>query len=73
MKTKLQIVLTVLNQSQEIAEWYANEFGITSDDLTTDNVKTYGTGNYGDAADMIINDGIENGIITKDQADEWEY
>ena len=71
--TKLDLVLKVLNNSTEISDWYRDEFNITADILDTENVKTYGTGNYGDAADMIIADGVSNGVITRDQADDWAY
>lgn len=52
--TKLQAVLAALGQFPHIAKWYAEEHGVTADQLTVASVMNYGTGGHGDIADAIL-------------------
>ena len=66
---KLEKVRYILTHNQEIFNWYCKEsFDMPEpDDLTYADVMTYGTGYWGDIADLIIEDGINAGVIKDDE------
>jgi len=54
----------------EIAAWYKTEHGVTLGDFNTSNVTVYGGTGMGDLSDMIIQDGIEAGVVPSDWDDD---
>ncbi len=62
---KLEAVQKILRFSNVIRAWCENDQGIYFDDFDEQNVQDYNEG-YGDLADEIIENGIEEGIIEED-------
>jgi len=73
---KLQLIRYILNHDEELLNWYCYNDGTKEnpgnkdgfnlpepDDLTFADTHTYGLGSWGDVCDLLINDGIERGII----------
>lgn len=67
---KVDLVREVLENCQEIREWYSKEHQLDASGLSTANVREYGLTGKGDLADMILSDGVERGIITLEQVEE---
>lgn len=64
-RIKLDTVLKVLRDSQTIAEWYREQFDLSAAAFTPDNVKAHGMGGLGDIADQILNEGLDEGVISQ--------
>jgi hypothetical protein len=65
---KLEAVQKVLRFSNAIKEWCENDQGIYFNDFDEQNVQDY-NGGYGDLADEIIENGIEEGLLEEDDID----
>lgn len=68
-RNKFDLVLHILARDEGIRDWYSMEHNIKAGDLTVQSVRTYGIAGHGEVADLIIQDGRENGIITAEQAE----
>jgi len=51
--------------------WYKDNHNVTIDMLNHSNVSYYGGGNYGEIADLIIEDGLKLNIIREDEHGEY--
>jgi len=73
---KLQLVRYILDHDEELMNWYCYNDGTKQnpgskdgfslpepDDITYADCYTYGTGYWGDVCDLLIEDGLERGII----------
>lgn len=62
---KLQLVKYILNHSDELFNWYCKEaFDLPiPDELTMNDVNTYGSGFYGYLADQLIDDARRDPIL----------
>lgn len=49
----------------DIAAWYKTEHGVTLEDFDMSNVTLYGGPGMGDLSDMIIQDGVDCGAVSK--------
>lgn len=64
---RLRAVLKVLEEDSEIAAWYAEEQQVFAKDFTVQNVREYNLDGMGYAADQIIADGADAGILTPEE------
>ena len=67
---KLEAVQKVLRFSAPIREWCEGDYSVYFDDFDEQNVDDYDSGGYGDLADKIIERGIEENLLEKDEV-EW--
>lgn len=61
---KLRAVLKVLEEDAELRAWYADEHQVFAGDFTVPNVSEYGLDGMGEAADQIIADGQDVGVLS---------
>ena len=66
---KLEATQRVLRFSESVRNWCENDEKVFFDDFDNQNVMNYGTGGYGELADLIIGKGIEKGFIDEDDLD----
>lgn len=66
---KLEAVQKVLRFSNIIREWCENEYNVYFDDFDEQNVQNYDSGGYGDLADEIIEQGIDEEILDESDID----
>ncbi len=66
---KLEAVQKVLRFSNSIREWCEEDHTVYFDDFDEQNVDDYDPGGYGDIADEIIERGIAEDLIEKDEID----
>ena len=63
---KLETVQRVLRFSESIRNWCEQNKMVFFDDFDNENIMNYDEGGYGELADMIIEKGIEEGLIDED-------
>ena len=63
---KLEAVQRILRFSNETREWCEETHSVYFDDLDSENVENYEPGGYGELADTIIENGIQENIIEED-------
>jgi len=68
---KLEVVQKVLRFSNATREWVTEEHSIYFDDFDEQNVDDYEPGGYGELADEIIEKGIQESILEKDDVEEF--
>ena len=66
---KLEAVQRVLRFSESVRNWCEKDEKIFFDDFDNENVMNYDTSGHGELADMILEKGIEEGFIDKDDLD----
>ena len=66
---KLEAVQKVLRFSTPIREWCEGDYSVYFDDFDEQNVDDYDSGGYGDLADKIIERGIEENLLEKDEVE----
>ena len=66
---KLEATQRVLRFSESVRNWCENDEKLFFDDFDDQNVMNYDTGGYGKLADIIIEKGIEEGLIDEDDLD----
>ena len=66
---KLETVQRVLRFSESIRNWCEQNKMVFFDDFDNENIMNYDKGGYGELADMIIEKGIEEGLIDEDDMD----
>ena len=66
---KLEATQRVLRFSESVRSWCENDEKVFFDDFDDQNVMNYDTGGYGKLADIIIEKGIEDGLIDEDDLD----
>ncbi len=66
---KLEAVQRVLRFSDRIREWVTEEHSIYFDDLDEQNVNDYEPGGYGELCDRIIEEGISENILEREDID----
>ena len=66
---KLEAVQKVLRFSTPIREWCEGNHSVYFDDFDERNVDDYDSGGYGDLADKIIERGIEENLLEKDEVE----
>lgn len=68
---KLEAVQKVLRFSDAIREWVTGEHSVYFDDFDEQNVDDYEPGGYGELADEIIEKGIQEFILEKEDVEEF--
>ena len=63
---KLETVQRILRFSESIRNWCEQDKMVFFDDFDNENIMNYDEGGYGELADMIIEKGIEEGLIDED-------
>ena len=63
---KLETIQRVLRFSESIRNWCEQNKMVFFDDFDNENIMNYDEGGYGELADMIIEKGIEEGLIDED-------
>ena len=63
---KLETVQRILRFSESIRNWCEQNKMVFFDDFDNENIMNYDEGGYGELADMIIEKGIEEGLIDED-------
>jgi len=63
---KLEAVQRILRFSNEIREWCEENHSVYFDDFDSENVDNYEPGGFGELADTIIENGIQENIIEGD-------
>ena len=63
---KLEAVQRILRFSNEIREWCEENNSVYFDDFDSENVDNYESGGFGELADTIIENGIQENIIEED-------
>ena len=63
---KLETVQRILRFSESIRNWCEQDKMVFFDDFDNKNIMNYDEGGYGELADMIIEKGIEEGLIDED-------
>jgi len=66
---KLEAVQKVLRFSTPIREWCEGNHSVYFDDFDEQNVADYDSGGYGDLADKIMERGIEENLLEKDEVE----
>lgn len=68
---KLDLVLHVWNSSANTRRWFMTQIDspVTADDFTAQSVRAYGLDGHGDVADSIIESGVSEKIISREQAE----
>ena len=66
---KLETVQRILRFSESIRNWCEQNKMVFFDDFDNENIMNYDEGGYGELADMIIEKGIEEGLIDEDDMD----
>lgn len=66
---KLEAIQRVLRFSDRIREWVTETYSVYFDDLDEQNVNDYDSGGYGELGDRIIQEGIKENILDKDDVD----
>jgi hypothetical protein len=68
---KLEAVQKVLRFSDATREWVTGEHSVYFDDFDEQNVDDYEPGGYGDLADEVIEKGIQESILEKEDVEEF--
>ena len=68
---KLEAVQKVLRFSDTVREWVTEQHSVYFDDFDEQNVDDYEPGGYGDLADGIIEKGIAESILEKDEGEAF--
>ena len=68
---KYDLVKHILQHNNNLFMWYKDNHNVTIDMLNHSNVSYYGGGNYGEIADLIIEDGLKLNIIREDEHGEY--
>lgn len=68
---KLEAVQKVLRFSDAVREWVTEQHSIYFDDFDEQNVDDYEPGGYGGLADGILEKGIEESILDKEDVEEF--
>ena len=63
---KLETIQRILRFSESIRNWCEQDKMVFFDDFDNENIMNYDEGGYGELADMIIEKGIEEGLIDED-------
>ena len=63
---KLETIQRILRFSESIRNWCEQDKMVFFDDFDNENIMNYNEGGYGELADMIIEKGIEEGLIDED-------
>ena len=63
---KLETVQRILRFSESIRNWCEQNKMVFFDDFDNENIMNYDEGGYGELADMIIEKGIQEGLIDED-------
>ena len=63
---KLETIQRILRFSESIRNWCEQNKMVFFDDFDNENIMNYDEGGYGELADMIIEKGIEEGLIDED-------
>ena len=66
---KLETIQRILRFSESIRNWCEQNKMVFFDDFDNENIMNYDEGGYGELADMIIEKGIEEGLIDEDDMD----
>ena len=66
---KLETIQRVLRFSESIRNWCEQNKMVFFDDFDNENIMNYDEGGYGELADMIIEKGIEEGLVDEDDMD----
>jgi len=66
---KLETIQRILRFSESIRNWCERDKMVFFDDFDNENIMNYDEGGYGELADMIIEKGIEEGLIDEDDMD----
>ncbi|SVD66255.1 uncharacterized protein METZ01_LOCUS419109 [marine metagenome] len=66
---KLETVQRILRFSESIRNWCEQNKMVFFDDFDNENIMNYDEGGYGELADMIIEKGIEEGLVDEDDMD----
>ena len=68
---KLEAVQRVLRFNDRIREQVQSEHSVFFDDLDEQNVDDYGPGGYGELADKIIAEGVQENILDEDDLQDF--
>lgn len=68
---KLEAVQKVLRFSDATRDWVTGEHSVYFDDFDEQNVDDYEAGGYGDLADAIIERGIQESFLDKEDVEEF--
>lgn len=68
---KLEAVQKVLRFSDTTREWVTGEYSVYFDDFDEHNVNDYEAGGYGDLADEVVEKGIQESILDKEDVEEF--
>jgi hypothetical protein len=68
MSNRVELVLRALTDP-EIGSWYLEQHGVIPEMITASSVRSYGLAGLGEIASQIIADGIEAGVISKDETE----
>jgi len=68
---KLEAVQKVLRFSDAAREWVTEEHSVYFDDFDEQNVDDYEPGGYGELADTVIEKGIQESILEKEDIEEF--
>ena len=63
---KLETIQRILRFSESIRNWCEQDKMVFFDDFDNKNIMNYDEGGYGELADMIIEKGIQEGLIDED-------
>lgn len=63
----------IWENSADIRRWYSEQHGFDIDRINRYNVRNYGVDQYGDLIDLILEDGIKDGIIKAEMNDDGGY
>ena len=63
---KLETIQRILRFSESIRNWCEQDKMVFFDDFDNENIMNYDEGGYGKLADMIIEKGIQEGLIDED-------
>ena len=63
---KLEAVQRILRFSNNIREWCEEKHSVYFDDFDSESVDNYEPGGFGELADAIIEDGIQENIIDEE-------
>lgn len=66
---KLETIQRILRFSESIRNWCEQDKMVFFDDFDNENIMNYDEGGYGELADMIIEKGIEEGLVDEDDMD----
>ena len=66
---KLETIQRILRFSESIRNWCEQNKMVFFDDFDNENIMNYDEGGYGELADMIIEKGIEEGLVDEDDMD----